>query len=114
MNTVLSKLFSMLPSFNSTALGSKPFAMRVLVTGHAYRCGFGISEDEEYVTTLQPLDSDMLERYGESIEIYSKAFNDCLEVGKEFKLPFVPNPDYNPEILGSQPLLLFVSHPQNK
>ena len=115
MNTILSKLLSMLPSSKTVnSHPAKPFVMKVLVENHAYRCGYGIDDDSQYVTVLRPLDPDKVAQYGERIEIYSKAFGDCLKVGSEISLPFVLNPDYDPANLWSQPLILFVSHREEK
>ena len=85
------------------------FMMRVRVAGHSFRCGHGISENEKYATVLEPVEQYYLDLYGPSFEIYSATFCDILEVGQVYSLLFIPNPEYDPKILCSQPLKIFMN-----
>lgn len=89
---------------------TKPFIMKVRLVGRSYRCGYGISRDEEHVLHFKPVDEEMIRLYGEDIEVYSNSLSDCLKDDEVVTLPFVKNPDYDPNVINSQPVLLFVSH----
>ena len=88
---------------------AKPFMMKVRLVGRSYRCGYGISREEERVLHFCPVDEEMIALYGENIEVYSNSLNDYLQNGEVVTLPFIKNPDYDPNIIKSQPLILFVN-----
>ena len=89
---------------------AKPFMMKVRLVDRSYRCGYGICYEEERVLHFKPVDEEMIKLYGEDIEVYSNSLSDCLKNDEVVVLPFVKNPDYDPNIINSQPVLLFVSN----
>lgn len=85
----------------------KPFEMKVRIVGHGYRVGYNISANEQYVTTVMPVEVEFMKKYGNSIDIYSKGVFDSTIHQHEAVLQFVDNPNYDPALYESQPVLIY-------
>ncbi len=103
----LDTLRSFFSTTNETPQISLPIYMKVRILDHGFRCGSGIDEDSQYISLVEPVEAEARKLYGSQFEVYSETIYRTYHRGDEVVLPFIDNPEYEPELLDIPPLVLY-------